>query len=71
MQLSITMQQGYLLNVDDMTMREVEDLKTKVRDNDITDIELSLLGAKTSSYEGSAEVINEIENDFDHDHAEG
>ena len=61
MLLSITMQQGYLLKIDDMTISEVEDLKAKIRDNDITDIELSLLGAKTASYEGMADVIYEVD----------
>ena len=63
MQLSISMQQGYLLDIDEMTISEVEDLKAKIRDNDITDIELSLLGAKQVAYEGYADVIYAIEDD--------
>ena len=58
MQLSITMAQGYLLDIDDMTIAEVESIKKKIADNDLTDIELSLLEAKTVHYEGTAEVIS-------------
>jgi len=55
--LSIMVTQGYLLDIDSLTSAEVEAIKTKVENNDLTDIELRLLGAKPTHYEGSVEVI--------------